>query len=80
MDSFDDEFDIQKNLELFDKKAVFQAMENSGAVKVVKAGPKQPSNYRYDENVLSAAPVMYRQIKLPQAPGQEYVTGEAVVC
>lgn len=74
--SYDEDFDIQKNLALFDKKAVFQEIESSGIIKVVKAGPKQPANYRHDENVLASGPVVYRQIKVPQSAGKEYVTGK----
>jgi hypothetical protein len=42
----------EKNLALFDKKAVFQEIEKSGP-EVIKTGEnKKPQKYRCDENVL----------------------------
>ena len=78
MKSFLDEFDFEKNLALFDKQAVFEEIENSGFPKIVKAGAKPPSNYRYDENVINSAPVEYRQITVPHPTGKEYVAGKFI--
>ena len=77
VDSFLDEFDFEKNLALFDKKAVFEEIE-SAQPEVVKACEKTVSKYRCDENVLQTAPVVLQQIKVPNQSGHSYVTGNKV--
>ena len=75
VDSILDEFDFEKNLALFDKKAVFEEIEAEypEELKVVE----KPTKYRYDENVLQGAPVTLQQIKVPaNQSGRLYVTGE----
>ncbi len=78
-----DEFDFESNLALFDKQAVFQEIDKEigvvGYPKVVQANFKQPGKYRCDENVLESEPVVYRQIKVPNLSGKEYVTGKTSV-
>ena len=74
VDSFLDEFDFEKNLALFDKKAVFEEIE-SAQPEVVKAVDKRPAKYRCDENVLQSGPVVLQQIKVPNQSGRTYVTG-----
>ena len=74
VDSFLDDFDFEKNLALFDKKAVFEEIE-SAQPEEVRAVDKKPSKYRCDENVLQSGPVVLQQIKIPNQSGQTYVTG-----
>ena len=77
VDSFLDEFDFEKNLALFDKKAVFEEIE-SAQPEVVKACEKTVSKYRCDENVLQSGPVVLQQIKVPNQSCHSYVTGNEV--
>lgn len=71
------DFDFEKNLALFDKKAVFEEIENANpdCVKVVES--KKPQKYRCDENVLQSGPVVLQQIKVPNNTEsvQQFVTG-----
>ena len=68
------EFDFEKNLALFDKRAVYEEIENGGP-DVMKLVEKKVVKYRCDENVLKAKPTVLKQIKVPTSPGIEYVTG-----
>ncbi|KAL5005296.1 hypothetical protein ScPMuIL_018752 [Solemya velum] len=80
VNNFFDEFDFEKNLALFDKKAVFEEIENS-----VFADPKASDNkkmngkYKCDENVLRTSPVELQQIKVPNGMGKDYVTDSGLV-
>lgn len=78
VDSFLDDFDFEKNLALFDKKAVFEEIE-SAQPEEVRAVDKKPSKYRCDENVLQSGPVVLQQIKIPNQSGQIYVTDSGLV-
>jgi enhancer of mRNA-decapping protein 3 len=69
-----DEFDFEKNLALFDKKAVFEEIENNNP-EVIRVGDKKPTKYRHDENVLQSKPTTFQQIKVPKDYGSSYVTG-----
>lgn len=73
-----DEFDFEKNLALFDKKAVFQEIENSGPEITRANEPKKPLKYRHDENVLETKKSVLQQIKVPNGHGmsQLFVTGK----
>lgn len=77
VDSLLDEFDFEKNLALFDKKAVFEEIESSNpdGMPIVE---KKPTKYRYDENVLQSKPVKLQQIKVPKQYGNSYVTGKGI--
>lgn len=72
------DFDFEKNLALFDKKAVFEEIESSGNGTVIFAGnaEKRPTKYRCDENVLQSGPVVLSQIKVPCSDAKCYVTGK----
>lgn len=70
--SYLDDFDFEKNLALFDKKAVFQEIENSGP-EMIKAGEKKPQKYRCDENVLETKQTVLQQIKIPNGHGMSHV-------
>lgn len=78
-ESFLKEFDFEKNLALFDKKAFFQEMENS-LPEVIRANDrKQPSKYRHDENILESGPVVLCKIKVPCFSDKEYVTDSGLI-
>lgn len=78
-----DDFDFEKNLALFDKKAVFKEIENNCDYNHTLNTPeKKPTKYRHDENVLESGPVEYRQIKVQGINGisiQECVTDTGLV-
>ncbi|CAC5413803.1 EDC3 [Mytilus coruscus] len=75
------EFDFEKNLALFDKKAVFQEIENSGPEIIRANEPKKPLKYRHDENVLETKKSVLQQIKVPNGHGmsQLFVTDTGLV-
>ena len=62
---------------MFDKKAVFQEIENSGPELIRANDNKKPTKYRCDENVLETKQQVLQQIKVPNGHGmsQSYVTG-----
>jgi enhancer of mRNA-decapping protein 3 len=74
-----DEFDFEKNLALFDKRAVFAAIEseNDSPMHPAKAQSKD-HKYRCDENVLPSKPAIFRQIKT-DAVDTEFVTDLGLV-
>lgn len=74
-----DDFDFEKNLALFDKKAVFEEIESSNTDGMLVVEKKQ-TKYRCDENVLQSKPVKLQQIKIPKEYGISYVTGKEMSC
>ncbi|ELT87191.1 hypothetical protein CAPTEDRAFT_171728 [Capitella teleta] len=56
-----DEFDFEKNLALFDKQAVFAAIEGHSPMNTQKTS-KIDNKYRCDENVIPSKPAVFRQI------------------
>lgn len=76
-ESYLQDFDFEKNLALFDKKAVFEEIESSNPELTKVVETKKPQKYRFDENVLQSAPVVYQQIKVPKSvPSKNsFVTG-----
>lgn len=72
-----DDFDFEKNLALFDKKAVFEEIENSNVDGL--AADKKPTKYRCDENVLQSKPAKFQQIKVPKDCGKSYFTDTGLV-
>ena len=85
VDTFlDDDFDFEKNLALFDKRAVLREIEGTGgSSSPVRGGPdpRQPAKYKHDENVLNSGPVVYRRIQVngEKVSAQEYVTDSGLV-
>ena len=82
-DGLDTDFDFEGNLALFDKAAVFSEIEGSdrrGNGTRSRGTPQEqtPTRYRHDENILENKPVVYRQIKVPQAGAKEYCTGTSL--
>ncbi|XP_033751004.1 enhancer of mRNA-decapping protein 3-like [Pecten maximus] len=80
-DSVLQEFDFESNLALFDKKAVFEEIENTQPKTVNLSEPKKPLKYRCDENVLASEPVVLQQIKVPtgHSNAKQFVTDEGLV-
>ncbi|XP_046543062.1 enhancer of mRNA-decapping protein 3-like [Haliotis rubra] len=72
------EFDFEKNLALFDKKAVFEEIENQFP-EVVRVTDKKGEKYRCDENVLQSGPVQLSQIHVPASGGGDFVTDAGLV-
>jgi len=95
VDSFlDDDFDFEKNLALFDKRAVFDKIErqrelagSTTPTQSTPAGCSSPrhagAKYRCDENVLPRSKAVYRQILVSNATDVvvscEYVTDSGLV-
>lgn len=72
------DFDFEKNLALFNKKAVYDEI-NAQRPDLVRQTDKQV-NYRHDETVLASSPAQYRQISVPSHYLQkDYVTDEGQV-
>ncbi|KAJ8002581.1 hypothetical protein DPEC_G00160390 [Dallia pectoralis] len=83
-DGLDTDFDFEGNLALFDKAAVFSQINGSdrhGNGARSRGTPQDPtaSQYRHDENILQARPVVYRQIAVPQPGPLEYCTDSGLV-
>ncbi|WAR00959.1 EDC3-like protein [Mya arenaria] len=77
VDSYLDEFDFEKNLKLFDKKAVFEEIENNNP-ELINID-KKPEKYRHDENVLQSKPVQLQRIKVPKEYGASFTTDSGLV-
>ena len=79
VDSFlGDDFDFEKNLALFDKKAVFEEIESNELQQqdFSSGQQKRVAKYKHDENVLRSAPTVYRQIQVngDSSASKSYVT------
>lgn len=73
------DFDFEKNLALFDKKAVFEELESSGAVSRLKKYKPPERKLRPDESVLEQEPVSLRQISVPaEHRGREFFTDDGI--
>ncbi|XP_075215897.1 enhancer of mRNA-decapping protein 3 [Lycorma delicatula] len=72
------DFDFEKNLALFNKKAIYDEI-NAQRPDLVRQTDKQ-ANYRHDESVLASSPAQYRQITVPPHYSQrDYVTDDGQV-
>ncbi|XP_040581350.1 enhancer of mRNA-decapping protein 3 [Lepeophtheirus salmonis] len=73
----DEEFDFEKNLALFDKRMIFNELDEK-----LRSSPKtnngDSSKYRNDENVLPSSPPQYRIIKTKNSTS-EYVTDSGIM-
>uniref|UniRef100_A0A2R5L5S8 Enhancer of mRNA-decapping protein 3 n=1 Tax=Ornithodoros turicata TaxID=34597 RepID=A0A2R5L5S8_9ACAR len=75
-DVLEKDFDFEKNLALFDKRAVFNEIEAT----MLRPGPQSVPKYRCDENVLGGGePTVLRQITVPCPCDLEYVTDTGLV-
>ena len=76
---FDQEFDFEKNLALFDKRAVYEEMAIQRPDLVQPSGDhRKPQNYRHDQNVI----VNNRRIPtiiVPNPGSSEYVTDDGLI-
>ncbi|GFR33939.1 enhancer of mRNA-decapping protein 3 [Trichonephila clavata] len=78
----DNDFDFEKNLALFDKRAVFDeidALNKTDHVRLVDCNKRAPTKYRHDENVLASDLPILRQISVPCQHTKEYVTDSGLV-
>ncbi|XP_054719778.1 enhancer of mRNA-decapping protein 3-like isoform X2 [Uloborus diversus] len=78
----DTDFDFEKNLALFDKRAVFDeinALSKADHVKLVDCNKRTQPKYRHDENILSSDVPVLRQISVPCENSKEYVTDAGLV-
>ena len=90
----DDEFDFEKNLALFDKRAVFDKIDRQRELAgsttptlSAAAGSSSPrptgAKYRCDENVLPSRKAVYRQILISNPTSEviacEYVTDSGLI-
>jgi len=88
----DDEFDFEKNLALFDKRAVFDKIERQReqagmttptSQAATGSSSPRPAKYRCDENVLPRNKAVYRQIIVSNPTNVvaacEYVTDSGLV-
>lgn len=79
----DEEFDFEKNLALFDKKAIWTEIDAIQKPDLLKQTSmvKPKKNYRYDENVIVSQPSVSRQIITYQYDGLmvEFATDEGLV-
>ncbi|XP_015429110.1 PREDICTED: enhancer of mRNA-decapping protein 3 isoform X2 [Dufourea novaeangliae] len=79
--SLNQDFDFEKNLALFNKKAVWQEI-NSLKPDIVRQSENNRSTtgrYRHDENIIVAEPTVFRQIMVPSADEKEYVTDNGLI-
>lgn len=75
-----EEFDFEKNLALFDKKAIWNEIDAEQKPDGAKAAAIAKSkNYRHDENILDSKPVGSRQIKIKYQCSEEYVTDDGIL-
>jgi enhancer of mRNA-decapping protein 3 len=78
----DEDFDFEKNLALFDKKAIFNELDNNQKPDLLKQTPRN-GKYRHDENVLVSEPIRYRRIEVDATkqskPGDLWTTDDGYV-
>ncbi|UYV80885.1 EDC3 [Cordylochernes scorpioides] len=77
--SLNKEFDFEKNLALFDKRAVFEeidaaAREAGGEAPTRLVDSNRRTKYRHDENILETTSPEVEQIILPSGTEKHYVT------
>lgn len=72
------DFDFEKNLALFNKKAFYEEI-NASKPDVVRNTDKKGARYRCDENILSSKPPVYKQLIVPQPDSIEYVTDSGLI-
>ncbi|KXJ12342.1 enhancer of mRNA-decapping protein 3 [Exaiptasia diaphana] len=79
LDMMTPDFDFEKNLANFDKKAVFEEIESSGSDCGVRKGFKE-FNLKPTESVLEHEPVIQRQICVPsEHRGKEFLSDNGIV-
>ena len=79
--SYLQDFDFESNLALFNKKAVFQEIENGFPELSLSGVPPGEQKYRHDENILqpgesNLVPVRKQQIQVPGSTNKLYITGQ----
>lgn len=72
-----EDFDFEKNLALFNKKAFYnKILKKPDLVPHEKVSNK----YKHNENVLHSTPVKFRQVTVPSPAINEYITGKQNMC
>lgn len=72
------DFDFEKNLAKFNKKAFYEKI-NASKPDVVRNTDKRGTKYMWDENILNSKPPVYRQLLVPQSGSIEYVTDSGLI-
>nr|CAI5824480.1 unnamed protein product [Callosobruchus analis] len=73
------DFDFEKNLALFNKRAIWDELNAQRPDLVKHADNKKSTKYRHDENVIATMPTTYRQIVVPKQDFCEYVTDDGLI-
>lgn len=71
-----EEFDFEKNLALFNKKAFYNKIHKKPDL---VPHEKVSNKYKHTENVLHSTPVKFRQVTVPSPAINEYITGKYYV-
>lgn len=74
-----EDFDFEGNLKLFDKQAVYDAIEAGQKPDLVRQTLPSQQKYRHDENVIATTPMQYRQIESGYQSTHEFVTDEGLI-
>lgn len=72
------DFDFEKNLALFNKKAFYDEI-NASKPDVVRNTDKKGNRFRCEDNILNSKPPVYRQLTVPQPDSIEYVTDSGLI-
>jgi len=68
-----EDFDFEKNLALFNKKAFYNKIHKKPDL---VPHEKVSNKYKHNENVLHSTPVKFRQVTVPSPAINEYITGK----
>lgn len=76
-----EDFDFEGNLALFDKRAVWDALEAGKKPDVVQnaVSAQSQKKYRHDENILVSEPAQMRQIESLFEGSEDFVTDEGLI-
>lgn len=72
-----EDFDFEKNLALFNKKAFYNKIHKKPDLVPYE---KVSTKYKHNENVLHSTPVKFRQVTVPSPAVNEYITGKEIIC
>ncbi|XP_050535796.1 enhancer of mRNA-decapping protein 3 [Daktulosphaira vitifoliae] len=72
-----EDFDFEKNLALFNKKAFYNKLHKKPDL--VPQEKISNNKYKHNENVLHSTPVKFRQVTVPSPAVNEYITDDGLV-
>ncbi|XP_050440417.1 enhancer of mRNA-decapping protein 3 [Adelges cooleyi] len=72
-----EDFDFEKNLALFNKKAFYNKIHKKPDL--VPHEKVSNNKYKHNENVLHSTPVKFRQVTVPSPAVNEYITDDGLV-